>query len=1121
MFRKDCFRLIGSSYKRFLSLFSIVSIGVAMMVGLLSTVPIMRHSVSKDYREYRVSDVEIFSHLGFSRADVLTLKRRYANSSEVLASRFVDAYSDQGVNGSVIIRAEELERNVDRFALIEGRLPQKENEALVASDRDINKGYHLGESLKLYYKSGNLQDELKNAEFTIVGFVRSPHYMTHLKETSTLDNQELNTIIYIKNDNFVGETYKRVSMRFLNSDDKQAFTPSYEQTLEPYLEQIEELGIERSALRSSELKREAQQKIQEAKQKLQDKVADAKKEIADHEEKWHQAESELKEARQQLDKGHLELEKARAELEDAQNKISENEQKLKDSKQRIEQESGMSFEELLQSMQQAIVQKQQVEKALQQVNQGLALVQQYEEAQNQAEQLRRAIDQIDLALQMCEKAIHDLQKQIAQENDPSLRQEYQQQLVLKQQEYAQYQAQKKDLEQQLTALQAALTKMQEMLSTLDIAQLKAQKTQLEETLRQLNNIITPTFMQRYTSLLAWQNGQKQLAEANERFRVGSTRYQKEKNKLDKAETDYASFYHDWQEGGKELADAKERLETETAKAEKDIRKAENDLANLPASKWIVLGPNKNYHRVFYKNTLQQMSAIARVIPVLFYLVAALVCLTTMTRLLEEERSQIGLYSALGFSKHYIAAKYMVYALLASVGGSILGCFLGISLLPFIIYHEWNLMYTLPPQRFILKPEVIVLGTASFAILMVVVSAFVAYRSLQESPSQLMRPKAPKKIRKTLIEKIPFIWKRLGFISRITGRNIFRYKSRFLMTVIGVAGCTGLLILGFGIKDSLKGIIDLQYGEIFHYAQQIHLREGYDSLRWAQKEKVEGIPFGEYTAKVLIEKAEDTINVEVYQEKQVEKALSLRNRTNGVHYSLPKEGILISEKFALNHHLHVGSYIRLESAEGKLADIEVKGIIEMYFQHFAFLSQKAYEQAFREKAPLNQLAITENTSYPKGNEAIESVTDFKPFIANFQNMIQALDIIILVVILAAGSLAFVVLNNLTQVNIAERTREIATLKVLGFSEKEVRQYIHKEIFILSFIGACLGCPLGKLEHHFVMQVINMEQIMFGQKIALSSYAISFGITLLFTFVVLWITRFSLRKIAMIESLKSVE
>lgn len=596
-------------------------------------------------------------------------------------------------------------------------------------------------------------------------------------------------------------------------------------------------------------------------------------------------------------------------------------------------------------------------------------------------------------------------------------------------------------------------------------------------------------------------------------------YQKQ---IDEGKKEYEEGLKDYEEG---LKTFNEEIEN----AELELRKAQQDLDDLPDAKWYVLDRNMQYSSAMFIASSDQMGIIGVSVPLLFYLVAALVSLTTMTRLIDEQRLQLGTYRALGFTKKEITIKYLTYALMASAIGSVSGVIIGLPLFPTIVYTCWRLMYKLPSMKLVCPLLPLIVSVLSFTVLMALVTTFVLHKNLKDNPAALLRPLPPKSGKTTFIERISFIWKRLSFTSKVTARNLIRYKTRFLMTVIGVAGCTSLLIVGFGIKDSVSSVISRQYETILNYSQVINLEndDNVDKIEELALEYSDDnivTPFVSYTTMAYLNEDNKTINLQVFPKNN--EALNLLKTDNKTPLSIDDSGVIISQKFALNENLKAGDVITIESINGLKADVYIKAICEWHFEHYIFMSEKYYKAVFNEPVEYNSLALnTSNVDSLK--EALSeydnfiSISDHSNTVNNFNNMIQALNLIVVVVILVAGSLAFVVLTNLINVNISERLREIATLKVLGFNNKEVNAYIFKEIIILTLIGAIIGLPMGKVEENVIMSVINMDNIYFSYTIKPFTYIISFTITIVFTIIVMLLTRKSLRNIKMVESLKSVE
>jgi putative ABC transport system permease protein len=587
----------------------------------------------------------------------------------------------------------------------------------------------------------------------------------------------------------------------------------------------------------------------------------------------------------------------------------------------------------------------------------------------------------------------------------------------------------------------------------------------------------------------------------------------------------------YEEGLKQYEEGKATFEKEIADGEEQLKLARKKLEQLPSAHWYILDRDKMYSPLLYKNNTDQMASIGVYMPIMFYLVAALVCLTTMKRLVDEQRGQIGIYVALGYSNAQIIGKYVSYALLASLCGGVSGVIVGQLIFPPVVYTTWRMLYYLPEMIFSFPIRNALLSIAVFSLLMSIITAYTVNNMVKDSPASLMRPLAPRKVKELLIEKITFLWNSLSFTSKTTARNIFRYKSRFFMTIAGIAGCCGLLVLGFSIIDCVGDVLNIQYGKIFDYDCEVvlssdeHLDKNIEILlEDPHVDKAEKYML--YTTKLYFGDYDNTANLIAVNSSDAKHIFGLYETDTKTPIRIDNNGIIVSEKLARNAHLKIGDQVTLESVNGIKADITVSNICEMYAAHYIFISDTAYMNLFDEKIKNNIIAVScdDKQSLLLDCDRLEdfvSIMDFSVTKASFDNMIKALNLIMVVIIVVAGSLAFVVLVNLTQVNISERVREIATLKVLGFNDHEINMYIFKEIILLSFIGCLIGIPIGIFENRFIMSVISMEMIMFGKNIKTPSYFYAIGITMLFTVIVLLFMRKPLRKVDMVESLKSVE
>ena len=563
--------------------------------------------------------------------------------------------------------------------------------------------------------------------------------------------------------------------------------------------------------------------------------------------------------------------------------------------------------------------------------------------------------------------------------------------------------------------------------------------------------------------------------------------------------------------------------------------------NAPQVKWYVLDRNSHFSYVDYGNCADRMDAIAKVFPVFFYLVAALVCLTTMTRMVDEQRSQVGTMKALGYGKISIAMKYMAYAVIASLFGGVAGCFIGLNTFPGIIFHAWGIAYTIEGSAPASEPLMCILAVV-IAVLVNVIAAFAAcIGELTENPALLLRPKSPKNGKKVFLEHIGFIWKRMSFTGKVTARNILRYKKRFFMTVIGIAGCTALILAGFGIKDSVSTVVEEQYGHIFAYDMSGNFSDESDKdafvKEYGQDDRIEDLLLCTQktgTAKAS-ESPDDTDEknisfISVPDADRYSDFTGLISHKSGEDIKVPGDGALVTYKLAKDLGLKVGDELCVSISEDEYRSVKIADIITMYVGQYVIMQDDYYSRVFGEEAPQNifiaNIKVSGEAEQQLGADIIddydvESISYFDGIVENFKKMISSLNIITVVLIVSAALLAFVVLYNLINVNISERIREIATIKVLGFYDNEVSQYVYRENIVLTIIGSLVGLLLGVFLHGYIMDVIEMEDVIFPKRIFVSSYFISVAITIIFGVVVNLVMNRKLKKIPMVESLKSVE
>lgn len=599
--------------------------------------------------------------------------------------------------------------------------------------------------------------------------------------------------------------------------------------------------------------------------------------------------------------------------------------------------------------------------------------------------------------------------------------------------------------------------------------------------------------------------------------------------------------------GIELTVAKQKLETaaneaneEFEKAEKEIQASEEELNKLEHPKWYILDRGSIEAYVEFEQNADRIGAIGRAFPSIFFLVAALISLTTMTRMVEEERIEIGTLKALGYSKLSIARKYLLYAVFATLGGSLFGAAVGLKVLPTIIITAYKIIYPNIPRIFApFNLYYAALATILAVVCVELATFFSCYRELYEKPAQLMRPVAPKTGRRVFLERIGFLWKHLNFTRKATIRNLIRYKKRFFMTIFGIGGCMALLLVGFGIKDSIFVIYSRQFEEIMTYdaSVAIEAKATEDQIQ-ALEEELYGNSSIKASTKLMdatvelgFEGQTKSLTMYVPEDKEALKAyIIFRTRVGHDILTLEDDGVILTEQIARNLGIHPGDTISIKKGDQEV-QAKVSSITENYMTHYLYLSSEYYRTLFGKAPDYNEYLVKlydndEQEEMKVGNALLEQPATAGIFYTSYfhdllSNVLTSLNIVVWVLIISAGALAFVVLYNLNNININERRRELATIRVLGFYNNELAAYVYRENIILTMIGTLVGIGLGILLHRYVITTVEIDLVMFGRNIDPSSYVYSIALTFLFSAFVNFVMYFKLKKINMVESLKNIE
>lgn len=1073
---KDIFREIKISLGRFLSILCIVAIGVAFFAGIKASAPDMKNSADTYFDKYNVQDIQIYSTIGLTKKDVAAIKKIKGVKS-VQPSFSMDTLSQIDSTQMVIkVISYGIDQKMNKIRVVEGRMPERENECLVEASSATNKLYgtfHIGDTIKL--QSGTdeaLSKSLKHTKYKIVGTCYNPNYLSYEKGSSNIGSGTVNSFIYIQNTNVLKDYYTEVDVCVKGAKDLNCYSDEYFDVVDPVLKKIKKISNKQIDARIQSYQSELDEKKQEATDKFKD------------------AENQFNNAQNKIDSGLSEIQSNELKLQNSKDQINQGWNEYYANLQLLDniptlQNAIAQIEESEKKLPELLSQKEQVENGLQQINAEGDL-------NTKRTLIQNAIDFIDIALKKLENYPDSSDAETIRIKLNEKKELLQGQLSLIDQAIAK----KAELEAILPQIQSGIEQIQAGVAKK--AELQSQLNQLLNAKNELNNA--------YVSLI---NGQAQ-------YEDGVSKIEDAKNELNKSI--------------EQLTLSKAEFNIQKHDALRELSDAQLEIDKMEG-KWIVLDRNSHYSYRDYGACADRMDGIAKVFPVFFFLVAALVCMTTMTRMVDEQRNEMGTLKALGYSKLQIASKYIIYALIASILGSILGCSLGMYLFPTVIFNAWNTLYNIDQIKFLFQPGLILLASGSVTGITLLATLYSIYSELIEMPSQLMRPKAAKAGKKILLERITFIWKRLSFLQKVTARNIFRYKKRFFMTIIGIAGCSALLVAGFGINDSISDIVNQQYNVIYHYDATVSAKTSEITSQIKSLKGVKDVYEEDHlavTTKIENKDISTTVHI-ISNDKKFKDFCTLFNGNK--EFDLDDSSVLISQKMATKLNKKAGDTIKIKDANNKVIKAKIKGVFTNYVGHHIYASESLYK-SWNTNAKTTHIYLIKSKKTTKkfernlGNkimniDGVQSVTFYSSLQKNFKDMIKSISYIVVVLVISAACLAFVVLYNLSNVNISERKREIATIKVLGFTRKEVDAYINRETILLTILGSLIGLGIGIGLHHLIMNLAEMDDIMFGRTINSISYVISFVMTIGFNAIINLCMHKKLNNIQMVESLKAVE
>lgn len=1181
---------IRKSWGRFISIFLIVALGVAFYAGIRASEPSMRISGDAYFDKEHLMDIKVMGTMGLTEEDVEAIED--VDGIELAEGTYsMDALCNTG-DTEQVVHVMAMQEHFNDVQVSEGRLPEKEGECLMDEEFALASGYGVGDTITL--SSGDedpLEDSLTTDVFEVVGIGNSPLYISFGRGSSTIGNGEVSGFIAVDPDSFCMDVYSEICVRVTDAEQEIAYTDGYTSLTDAAVDALEKIEDERCQARRQEIVDEAEgeladaqatvdeesQTLADARSELEEGRSQAARELADARQALEDAQAQLDAARQQIADGEAQLAAGKEELSTQQAALDSGREQYESGMAQLEQQQAQLDASEVQYLAQYAQQMPLIEQGKQEIAAGKELlttsISEMETLADHLSSLREELKGIEDELNSGQGKYDEILA-IPPENRTQEETDYLQSWEQIKKELADRQTDAN------TRLSFAENMEQEALAALAEQGEDFSYESAEEAVAGLQGKMQELLAREQTllageqELLAYgqqiEDGKAQLAAASQTLEdskqkidtgqaqidaawalINSQESQLASGKADLAagEQEIAAGWSEYEQGAAQAAQEIADGEAQIADGERQLEEAQNDIAEAQAEidkienpQWYVQDRSSALTEYDgYGDNADRMRAIGQVFPAVFFLVAALISLTAMTRMVEEQRIQIGTLKALGYSKLSIAGKYIAYALTATLGGSVLGVLFGEKVFPWIIIYAYKIMYQHIPD--ILVPyhlSYAVQATLIAVLCTLAATIFSCYRELASVPAQLMRPPAPKQGQRILLERVKIIWKHLNFSWKSSIRNLVRYKKRFFMTVFGIGGCMALMVVGFGLKDCIFVIPELQYNSIQTYDAAVYFDAGIsreDKEEIAALVRDESAVSGELIVRMQnLEVTAGDTSMEIYLTvhenlENVGDFLDFHSRTKPETYSLEKEQVILTEKAASDLGVEVGDTVTLEDDGMGVKEVTIDAICENYMGHYLYLSPDYYRELFGKEAASNGVLFKMKEGQTDQIEAVGgrllgdsnvlNVSYTSSIEDRLDDMLQSLNLVIVVLIISAGMLAFIVLYNLNTINITERKRELATIKVLGFYDTEVAAYVYRENVLLTLIGAVAGMALGWVLLQFVIVTVEVDDVMFGRVLDLTSYLYSFLFTLGFSMFVNWVMYFKLKKIDMVESLKSVE
>lgn len=1144
---KNLLRTISKSFGRYVAIMAIIALGAATFVGLLSTKGDMIATGQEYMEKQNMFDLRLLSAYGWTQAELdKVVKMDGVETAEGIISMDVLG-SKSGEGKDQVYKLYSIPDTVNKVYLIGGRMPERDNECLIdargVTDAVLGTTFTVsGEN-----ETGTL-DSLNVKTYTVVGYVNTPLYMDLSRGSTSLGNGSVSAFIYLPRDAFNVDYFTEIDITL--AGDYDIYSDKYDQILKEMAEKLEPGVTLLAGDRLAVVKAEAEGLYADGLKEYEDglkEYEDAREEALSA---LDEALKELEEAQKEIQDGEKSLNDGLKQIEDGQKEIDRLRKEIQKGWEELPQKKAETYEMLDNKLKEILENKKLVEENLPLVNDGLKQIndglKQMEDGISQLEdglkQISDGLAQIELGLTLGKMQIQSIERQLKTESNPDKIAKLQADLADIQAEIDSYETQKQELVAMQDKYAKQLADLKEQYDPL-VAQrnelLETRKTLLDAQ-KQITDGLVAVEEGRKTADKEFAAAEKKLKDGEKELDAAQKELDQKKQEAEDCIVALAEGKAELEKGWSEYRDAKQEAEKELADAKKilddaadDLEEAARKIANMTEAEVFILDRNTNIGYLSLSSNADIVAGISRVFPAFFLLVAALVCITTMTRMVEEERTQIGTFKALGYSEGDVVKKYMLYAGSASVFGCGFGVLFGSVLFPVVLWKVYNILLNITPDVLLRLDIPLCLAVVLvYAAVMLAVTWYCCHKTLKEVPAELIRPRAPTSGKKIFLEYLPF-WKHISFLNKVMLRNVFRYYQRLLMMLLGIGGCTALLLTGFGIRDSIVNTVPVQYNQISIYDMEVYFSDGQRpeeqlAFKDALKEDAQSVHFFYQT----------TVDIGFGgREGELSMIVSDNSLTDYIHFTqdgqpLPMPGLgeaYLSVGTADKMGVKVGDTVTLRDSDMQVLTVKVAGIYLNHVRNFAIVTPDTVAQQWG-YCPAYQMAYVNVQDGMDVHEIGAKVSEVDEVInisitqdleEQTSKMLEAMNLIVVVVIVFSGALAIIVMYNLTNINITERIREIATIKVLGFRAFESAAYVFKENLLLTGMGICIGLFGGKWLLNFVMSQIQVNTVWFMPQLDSISYVLGVVITIISSLLVDFLLYFKLEKINMAEALKSVE